>query len=405
MKHNLERYEQDTYKLKETRSELMIRRERITQDQEISNFIREWLLIQDDSDMETAFKLDEQVEHYAYENQEEIRNNKIQIDQYILEVKDYMFCLRRNIESAKRIPEGYGNEYKKYIDDAKERCRRIEEILKSLSDECDSLDLEDLAAVRQLSVEYGELKNTMTVERFAKSQNSDLEDSTLVDIRKLLDKERLSDTDRANIRKEIQKGRIGECELRMIGSKVREKYDQMVSERNREYDDIYSKKRELAKRIEDVGDDEIRVLKQREQKYRDQYSKLGMLKQLLQSYRELGPEKNDKGQLYESGFWHSSSEVIESINSIREYLPTDWVIQSNEIPIITKHVRRGYFNIKDGKPTIALSSSGRMMQRCAFHEMGHLFESMYPEIRKIEYQFYNRRTEGEKLKWLGGELS
>ena len=129
MKHNLERYEQDTYKLKETRSELMIRRERITQDQEISNFIREWLLIQDDSDMDTAFKLDEQVEHYAYENQEEIRNNKIQIDQYILEVKDYMFCLRRNIESAKRIPEGYGNEYKKYIDDAKERCRRISSIL------------------------------------------------------------------------------------------------------------------------------------------------------------------------------------------------------------------------------------------------------------------------------------
>lgn len=57
--------------------------------------------------------------------------------------------------------------------------------------------------------------------------------------------------------------------------------------------------------------------------------------------------------------------------------------------------------MKGGQPVIALSGSESGMQRCAFHEMGHFFEEMYPEIRKLEYQFYNRRTAGEELRWLG----
>ena len=35
--------------------------------------------------------------------------------------------------------------------------------------------------------------------------------------------------------------------------------------------------------------------------------------------------------------------------------------------------------------------------------MRHLFEYLYPEIRKIEYELYNKRTDGEELQWLDGK--
>lgn len=33
--------------------------------------------------------------------------------------------------------------------------------------------------------------------------------------------------------------------------------------------------------------------------------------------------------------------------------------------------------------------------------MGHRIENMYPEVLEIERQFYNRRTAGYDLEWLG----
>ena len=41
------------------------------------------------------------------------------------------------------------------------------------------------------------------------------------------------------------------------------------------------------------------------------------------------------------------------------------------------------------------------MQACSYHELGHRFERMYPEILKLEKQFYDRRTAGEPLQHLG----
>ena len=41
------------------------------------------------------------------------------------------------------------------------------------------------------------------------------------------------------------------------------------------------------------------------------------------------------------------------------------------------------------------------MRRVAFHELGHRFEDKVPGIIKLEKQFYDRRTAGEALQWLG----
>lgn len=412
-KHNLEVYERSARELKTTQSELTTKRNQLAQTKEISKFIRELSAIRDDTDIQVAQRLDGAIDGFLTDNREELQENKKCIDRCVAEVREYMSILKKNIENAKLLPEGYGNEKQKYIDSANQRCRRIEELLKNILEEGDSLNSSELCQVRDLLTDYNELKKSIEEEEINNSDYVITNDGTFTNVQGILSKETFTDEDRTTIRNAIMQGRIGEHEIRVIGSKVREKYDQSIYERNREFDYIEKSKRELAMRYNNAATDEEKIqisaevvkLKQRQQQYCEKYAKSSMIKQVLATYRSVGPSFNDKGQLYELGFLNSSKVVMEAIDSIREYLPTDWVNRSNEVPIITKHVSRGYFNIKDGKPTIALSTSGSGMQRCAFHEMGHFFEELYPEIRKLEYQFYNRRTAGEELRWLGAGYS
>lgn len=425
-KHNLEAYERSAKELQSARSELTNKRNQLARTKEISKFIGELSAIRDDTDIQVANKLDGTIDGYIEDNREELQENKGGIDRCVVEVREYMSILQKNIENAKLLPEGYGNEKQKYIDSARQRCRRIEELLKGLLEEGDSLNSSELCQVRDLLADYKELKDSMIEEGFSEvgldkepAEGINNPDYTLgdngisVNVQDILSKETFTDADRAAIRTAIMQGKMGEHDVRIIGSRVRAKYDQNIYERNREFDYLEGKKRELAIRFNNATTDEERahistevlILKQREQQYREKYAKSSMIKQVIEEYRSVGPTVDDKGQLYDQGFFNSSKTVMEAINSIRDYLPTDWVNRSNAVPIITKHVNRGYFNIKDGKPTIALSSSGSGMQRCAFHEMGHFFEDMYPEIRKLEYQFYNRRTAGEELRWLGAGYS
>jgi hypothetical protein len=123
----------------------------------------------------------------------------------------------------------------------------------------------------------------------------------------------------------------------------------------------------------------------------------------------------------------SSVDGKKAIDEVRNYLPTDWVKASNTRPIKTKKVKRGYysaahFKSKDAvekagytieqlerakrmdllEDTVALSGEGTAsMRRVAFHEMGHRIEDMVPNIKKLEHEFYKRRTAGEELKWMG----
>lgn len=245
------------------------------------------------------------------------------------------------------------------------------------------------------------------------SSQKDNDNSSTIDIQELLSKEQFSDDDRAAIRNAIMQGTIGEYEIRTIGARVKAKIDKAIENRRNEFEYLQKKRRELALAFNYATTDEERkkvatdsiLLKAREQAYREKYGNSSMVKEAIASYRSVGPEKDDKGQSYDKGFFSSSKPVMDAIDSIREFLPTEWVNKSSSIPIITKHVNRGYFNMKDGVPTIALSTAGSGMQRCAFHEMGHFFEELYPEIRKLEYQFYNRRTAGEELRWLGAGYS
>ena len=222
-------------------------------------------------------------------------------------------------------------------------------------------------------------------------------------------KYRINDFERERIREGIRNGTVTEKEIRAIGSNLREHYDALISERNVEWDRISCAQKDLAVRFKSATTKEERenlelqrkLIMQLENTYHQKYNNVAMMKAILQSYRPVGPAANSIPQPYQSGSMMGTSKVIHAIESVREAIPTDWVNKGNERTIIVKHVNRGYFFSGADKDTIALSGNGSHMSSCAFHEMGHRFESIYPEILKLEKQFYERRTMGEQLAHLG----
>lgn len=220
----------------------------------------------------------------------------------------------------------------------------------------------------------------------------------------------ISEKQRETIRDGIKKGVINEKDIRLIGHNVREKYDQLALEKHREYDAIRKEQFALAQEIKNaktVGEKEMieyrrKTLMERENDLFLKYNSSEMMKRILSQYREVGSTPDMNRQSYQrSVFNFGSSNVIKAIDNVSEYIPTDWVNKSSEKPISAKHVSRGFFLPGTPSDIVALSGDKNHMESCAFHEMGHRFENMYPEILTIEKQFYDRRTNGEQLTWLG----
>jgi len=65
-----------------------------------------------------------------------------------------------------------------------------------------------------------------------------------------------------------------------------------------------------------------------------------------------------------------------------------------------RKVERGYYNDYDGIIAISGIGNGRSL-RTAIHELGHRMEHSIPDILQAEKAFYERRTKGEDLEWLG----
>jgi hypothetical protein len=118
--------------------------------------------------------------------------------------------------------------------------------------------------------------------------------------------------------------------------------------------------------------------------------------EVLGEIRQLGPELP---QPWEKG---SNKEVRAVIEEVRQYLPTTWVNAISAKPIKTKKVSRGYHLAYRNYTEIALSGYSKdSMLRVGFHEMGHTVEEAIPKLYELEKQFYNLRTKGEALTWLG----
>lgn len=98
---------------------------------------------------------------------------------------------------------------------------------------------------------------------------------------------------------------------------------------------------------------------------------------------------------------NTRSVVKGSVVNGYDYYPTDWVDESiKHSKISLKKTDRGYYS--DHRLELAISGEDANKQfRTAIHELGHRFEHVIDGITDVERIFYERRTRGEALQWLG----
>lgn len=122
------------------------------------------------------------------------------------------------------------------------------------------------------------------------------------------------------------------------------------------------------------------------------------LKKKLSEIREVGISSFD----VDAHLNKSRSPMRKVVKEAYDYYPTDWVEKSITRGNLTpKKVNRGYYS--DLHAEIAISGwTEEGYLRTALHELGHRFERAVPGILEAEKIFYEGRTAGEALRWLGG---
>lgn len=121
------------------------------------------------------------------------------------------------------------------------------------------------------------------------------------------------------------------------------------------------------------------------------------VKRVLSQIREMGSDGiNIKKHLN-----NSRSPMRKEVERAYSYYPKDWVNASVKRGNLTpKKVDRGYYS--DWRQEIAISGyTEKNFFETSLHELGHRMERAVPEIKKAEKVFYDRRTAGEDLAWLG----
>lgn len=99
---------------------------------------------------------------------------------------------------------------------------------------------------------------------------------------------------------------------------------------------------------------------------------------------------------------NSRSPMRKVVKEAYDYYPNEWVDKSiAKSTLSPKKVDRGFYS--DARKEIAISGwNENGYLETAIHELGHRFERAVPGIRDAEKLFYERRTAGDTLKWLGG---
>lgn len=123
------------------------------------------------------------------------------------------------------------------------------------------------------------------------------------------------------------------------------------------------------------------------------------IKNLVAQVRSVG--SSDVNDLVKVHLNNSRSPVRGVVVDAYNHYPTDWVDASAALGTLSlKKVDRGYYSHYSS--TVAISGYDDKQQfRTAIHELGHRFERAVDDLLEIEKTFYDRRTEGEQLQWLG----
>lgn len=113
-----------------------------------------------------------------------------------------------------------------------------------------------------------------------------------------------------------------------------------------------------------------------------------MVADVIKEYREVGS--------VDLKFQPRSSVPLRKLIKIAyDHYPTDWSREAEARNTLkVRQVGRGYYD--DRNATIAADKNNWSAQTTMYHELGHRQESVNKEIVRLENEFYERRTEGER---------
>ena len=128
-----------------------------------------------------------------------------------------------------------------------------------------------------------------------------------------------------------------------------------------------------------------------------QEDNVNWLTKQIAKFREVGTSGLD----IDEHLNHSRSPMTPIVKEAYSHYPKSWVEKSIARGNLTpQKVNRGYYD--DWNGVIAISfRTPTQAQGTAIHELAHRFERAVPGIQDAEETFYNRRTAGETLQWLG----
>lgn len=227
------------------------------------------------------------------------------------------------------------------------------------------------------------------------------------------------------VRKEIESER-SELEKIFLDAKAKEEafgYDKLVAEKqelskvNRGFIDSkelgYKTKEEAYARYKQIDDEITELLLN--QDFADAHnlrveaekafvgtfdSNAKQLKNVLSKVRDMGSGSLDiKGHLN-----NSRSPMRKVVEKAYDCYPTEWIEKSMQCSNLkVKKVNRGYYSHLESVLAISENGADRTFGT-AIHELGHRFERV-ADLIQHEKVFYERRTKGEELQWLGGYYS
>ena len=179
----------------------------------------------------------------------------------------------------------------------------------------------------------------------------------------------------------VQRGLRKASDIGMTDEQVGIRYLEVVNKLN----ELAPKENELIQRIFKV-----------ESSYKGSFqNNVDELTETIARFRKVGNNKLDVN----SHLNNSRSPMKAVVVDAYHHYPTDWIEKSVANGKLTpKKANRGYYNSSE----IAISgSNNNSCKETAIHELGHRFEKVVPGILQAEKAFYDRRTIGEPLQWLG----
>ena len=195
----------------------------------------------------------------------------------------------------------------------------------------------------------------------------------------------------------------GFSKLSVLGSlaAIQTELNTAVSARNEAQTNLYYQPYEAREEARN----KISSLKEKEREIRQRIDKVQAesVKAVSDYVASIRPRNDLSDERMLEGFSNPSrNSVNPTLIEAQRCFPKEWAEAFlSRGKIVSKKVSRGYFRNGNGElDTVAISGEGTEALRCAIHELGHRLEVTNPLVRRLEQEFYERRTANEKLETL-----